>query len=360
MMDALAREVWERRGGRGKFIWAMAVPLSLLYGLAVRLRNLFFRFGWLASVRLPRPVVSIGNLTVGGTGKTPACLWLARELQNRGRRVAILSRGYRRQEKKALVLRPQELGLAVVEDEVVLRSGDEPLMMARLYGYNVGVCKNRRDAADELLRAVEIDVFILDDGFQYRRLKRDVDLLLLGSDSSGWLLPAGPFREPRKNLERSDLILVTGAQSVWKEFIPQSRAAGSYSASLEAVSLVGFDSQCLKEYPLSWLHRRKILTVSGIADPSGLYRLIHEHNGEIVNTLEFPDHHSYTTLDWQKINRMGRPADLIVTTEKDILKLQRFPFSKEKLVALRVATVVENGAALVDAIVNRMESAGRA
>ncbi|MGH7855426.1 MAG: tetraacyldisaccharide 4'-kinase, partial [Candidatus Binatia bacterium] len=269
-------------------------------------------------------------------------------------------RGYRRQERRALILRPQEGSSAAVKEDDVLKSGDEPLMMARLYDQNVGICKNRGEAAAELLRATEIDVFILDDGFQHRRLKREVDLLLLGADTSGWVLPAGPFREPRKNLRRSDLLLVTAARSAWNVLIPKSLAAGSYSASLRAVSLVGFNSQRLKEYPLSWLYRSKILTVSGVADPSGLYRLIHEYDGEIVNTLEFPDHHFYTTNDWQEINRMGRLVDLIVTTEKDILKLQRFPFSKDKLLALRVAMTVENGSALVDAIVEKIHSSGNA
>ncbi len=106
---------------------------------------------------------------------------------------------------------------------------------------------------------------------------------------------------------------------------------------------------------MSWLYRSKVLTVAGVADPSGLYRLIHEYDGEIVNTLEFPDHHFYTTNDWQEINRMGRLVDLIVTTEKDIVKLQRFPFSKDKLMALRVAMTVENGSGLVDAIVERIQ-----
>lgn len=356
MNEALAHQVWERKGARGKFLWALLLPLSLLYGIGVQLRNLFFRLGWLKSARLPRPVISIGNLTVGGTGKTPTCLWLARELQERGWRVGILSRGYRRQERKALILRPQEGGLGAVKDDDVLKSGDEPLMMARLYGQNVGICKNRSEAAAELLRATEIDVFILDDGFQHRWLKRDVDLLLLGAETSGWLLPAGPFREPRQNLRRSNLILVTAARSAWNDLMPKDLAAGSYNASLRAVSLVGFNSQRLKEYPLSWLYRSKVLTVSGVADPSGLYRLIHEYDGEIVNTLEFPDHHFYTTNDWQEINRVGRLVDLIVTTEKDILKLQRFPFSKDKLMALRVAMTVENGSGLVDAIVKRIDS----
>ena len=358
MRDSLAREVWERKGVRGKVLWIILLPLSFIYRGVVQLRNGFFHLGWMKSVRLPRPVISIGNLTVGGTGKTPTCLWLARELRQRGLKVGILSRGYGRHEKKPLVLVRAKSSLADKAD-AVLSSGDEPLMMAQVYGENVGVSKDRSEAAAELLRATELDVFILDDGFQHRRIKRDVDLLLLGPETSGWLLPAGPFREPKKNLRRSNFLLATGSQSVWSDFVPESLRAGFYAASLRPVSLIGFAFQQLQEYPLSWLYRSKILTVAGVADPRGFYRFIHECDGEIVKTLEFPDHHSYTTTDWQEINRMGRMVDLIITTEKDILKLQRFPFAKGKLLALRVAMTVENGSALVEAIVQRLQSSGR-
>ena len=355
MRDALAREVWERKGFRGKLLWIILLPLSFVYRLAVQLRNRLFQLNWLRSVALPRPVISIGNLTVGGTGKTPTCLWLAEELRRHGFKVGILSRGYRRQQKKTLVLLPGEGSL---DDKAadVLSSGDEPLMMARLYGENVGVSQDRSDAAAELLRATELDVFILDDGFQHRWIKRDIDLLLLGAETSGWLLPAGPFREPKKNLRRSTFLLATGAQSAWSDFVPESFNGNFYAAALRPVSLVGFVSQRLQEYPLSWLYRSKILTVAGVADPSGLYRFIHDLDGEIVKTLEFPDHHLYTTADWQEINRMGRMVDLIITTEKDILKLRRFPFAKDKLLALRVAMIVENGSALVEAIVERLQA----
>jgi tetraacyldisaccharide-1-P 4'-kinase len=152
---------------------------------------------------------------------------------------------------------------------------------------------------------------------------------------------------------------MTSARARWEELIPDTHARKAYSGSLRPVALVGFHGQRVKEYPLSWLYRTKILTVSGVADPSGLYRLIHEFDGEIVNTLEFPDHHFYTTSDWQEINRTARLVDLIVTTEKDILKLQRFPFSKDKLLALRVAMTVENGTDLVDSIVKQIQSGGR-
>ena len=359
MTEALAREIWERTGCRGKILSALLWPASLLYAGVVQVRNGLFRIGWWRSTHLPRPVISIGNLTVGGTGKTPTCLWLAAELRQRGFRVGVLSRGYRRQGHGPRVLMPrlEKYTAAEIYDEL-LKSGDEPLMMARLFGQMVGVGRNRGDAAVELLRSAEIDVFILDDGFQHRRVRRDVDLLLLGADISGRVLPAGPFREPRQNLRRADFLLATADHGGWNDLIPKRLHGATYGASLSPVSLIGFDSKGLKEFPLTLLCRSKILTVTGVADPRGFYRFLHEWEGEIVRTLEFPDHHFYTTADWQEINRMGRLVDLIITTEKDILKLNRFPFAKDKLLALRVAMTVENGDGLVSAIVEKIRSTG--
>ena len=111
---------------------------------------------------------------------------------------------------------------------------------------------------------------------------------------------------------------------------------------------------------MSMLGRSKILTVSAIANPAPFYRMIHDWEGEIVDSMEFPDHHLYSTNDWQRINRAARNADLIVTTEKDILKLVRFPFAREKLLALRVEMVVENGASLVKAVERAIENRRKA
>jgi tetraacyldisaccharide 4'-kinase len=350
-----ARKVWEAQGLGGKLLWLSLLPASFLYSLAMQVRNVLYAHGLMKSLHLGRPVVSVGNLTVGGTGKTPACLWLAKELSDRGLRVGILSRGYRRKASVPLVLQAQ--GATAVEDDEIIEAGDEPLMMARLYGQTVGVCKDRLDAASEVLRKVNVDVFILDDGFQHRRVKRTVDLLLLGADSSGWVLPAGPFREPRGNLRRADFLLSTAGNGAWNAVIARGRASPCFAAALRPVALISWTARGSKEFPLTLLYRSKILTVTGIADPRGLYQLIHDWEGEIVETLEFPDHHCYTARDWQQIARMGRLVDLIITTEKDILKLARFPFAKDKLLALRVAMTVENGPALVGAIVEKIEQA---
>jgi tetraacyldisaccharide 4'-kinase len=351
------RAVWERKGFGATALWLIFLPISSLYFVISQLRDLFYSRGWLRCRQLPKPVISVGNLTVGGTGKTPSCLWLAQELAKRGQRVAILSRGYKRKNSKPLILQPGEEGAVSPEVAVeVTAAGDEPLMMAQLYGQIVGVGKNRHETGEELLRRFEIDVFILDDGYQHRQIRREVDLLVLGNDARGWVLPSGPFREPRNALGRADFYLLTAGDETWKRFLPPNGRGGCFAGALEPVNLIGFESNRLKEHPLSLLYRSKILTVTGVANPKGLYRMIHEWDGEIVDTLEFPDHHYYTARDWQQISRMARLVDLVVTTEKDILKLVQFPFAKDKLLALRVAMKVEKGEDLVRAMIAKIEA----
>ncbi len=348
--------VWERKGFGGTALWMIFIPASCLFLFMGQIRNALYARGWLRSRHLGKPVVSIGNLTVGGTGKTPSCLWLAQELGKRGFRVGILTRGYRRKSSKPLLLEPgQGGGMSSAMAAQVAAAGDEPLMMARLYGQIVGVGKNRHETAQEMLRRFEVDVFILDDGYQHRQVKRDVDLLLLGNDAQGWVLPSGPFRESRKGLRRADFYLVTAAEQVWKSLLPLNGSRSCFAGALNAVNLIGFEANRWKEHPLSLLYRSKILTVTGVANPAGLYRMIHDWDGEIVDTLEYPDHHFYTARDWQQISRMARQVDLVVTTEKDILKLVQFPFAKDKLLALRVAMQVDHGEELLQAVVERID-----
>lgn len=353
-MKLSIRNVWEREGVVGKCIWLLFLPLSFLYMIGAQFRNGMFALGCAKSVRLSRPVLSVGNLTVGGTGKTPSCLWLAQALKDRGIRSGILSRGYGRHNDAAMVLEPSDES---VMSGSAASSGDEPLMMAALYSQIVAVAEDRSKAASELLKKKEVDVFILDDGFQHRRVKRDIDVLLLGGDTSGWMLPAGPFREPRRNYRRADFLLITAANDKWSSIVRGSRDGKVFAASLTPISLLSFSANGPKEFPLTLLYRSKIVTVTGVADPRPFYRLVYDWEGEIVETLEFPDHHTYSARDWQEINRVSRRVDLIITTEKDIVKLVQFPFAKDKLLALRVAMSVENGDALIAAIVEKLNRA---
>ena len=348
------QRAWERRGLSGKIAWLLLLPFSWLFFVGVCIRNLLFSLNWRRALTLERAVISVGNLTVGGTGKTPSCLWLSQELERRGLKVAVLSRGYKRNAVEPIILCPSANGSSFSEDAAAA-AGDEPFMMARLYGQTVGVGRERYRVAQELLKKSAVDVLILDDGFQHRQLRRDVDLVLLGDDSTGSLLPSGPFREPRNALRRADYLLLTGAREKWKPFVDSVERGTCFAGSLEAVALVSYESNLWKEYPLTLLYRSRILAVTGIARPQGLYRFIRDYEGEIVDILEFPDHHPYSSSDWQQINRAARAVDLIVTTEKDIVKLVSFPFARDKLLALRVAMRVENGPALVEAMLQRIQ-----
>jgi len=300
--------------------------------------------GWLREDELPCAVVSVGNLTVGGTGKTPTTLWLAEEMACRGHRVAILSRGYGRKGSRSLILEP---GCDPLADSS--STGDEPMIMAALYGQRVGVGKKRYDVATRMLQKTDLDVILLDDGFQHRRLRRDLDILLLGRDWKGWILPAGPFREPREGLRRAHRYIVTGSTDRWQAILARTTGQSScLHGSLKPQGLVARDDHRWVKVPLGKISGSKVLAVSGIADASGFYQMIQEWGGEIVDTLEFPDHHRYSTKDWQRISRSARRVDRIITTEKDLVKLVRFPFARDGIYALRVAMVVAEGDQLID------------
>ena len=349
---SLARRVWERRGPLGWLLWILVLPLSLFYSSVIRIRNFLYSTGWRPSRGLPCAVVSVGNLTVGGTGKTPTTLWLAEELSQQGYRVAILSRGYKGTGSGPRILEP---GFVQAEDS--LSAGDEPVIMAQIYGQRVGVGKKRYDAANLVLRHTPIDVFLLDDGFQHRPLKRDLDLLLLGQEWSGWVIPAGPFREPRSALSRAHLYLITGSREKWEAIL--ARRGGpleTFCGCLEPKSLLTKEEDGWRELPLALMSRAKVLAVSAIANPDSFYSMIQEWGGEIVDTIEFPDHHRYSIKDWQEIGRASRHADRIITTEKDMVKLIQFPFAKGSIFALRVKMVVERGDALIRAVEKAIHS----
>src|SRR5215813_303885 len=203
----LTHHIWQRRGFWGEVGWLALMPLSLGFSMLVRARNLLYDQGWLSIQRPALKVISVGNLMVGGTGKTPMVLWLAQALQSRGHRVGILTRGYGGKSKEVTVV--GTAGQALTTPAEV---GDEPVMLARAF---VGVIISGRDrsAAAGLARGrFDLDVVILDDGFQHRQLDRDVDLLLVNGRrgiGNGWLLPAGPLREPPAAVRRADAVILT-------------------------------------------------------------------------------------------------------------------------------------------------------
>jgi tetraacyldisaccharide 4'-kinase len=304
------------------------------------------------------PVISVGNLTVGGNGKTPFTLFLASRMRARGLAVAIISRGWGGTNATA----------ALVSDaENILMSprtaGDEPVMMAKSFVGPIAVARRRIEAARLLSARGHFDAFILDDGFQHLRLHRDLDLILINAArgfGNGWVLPAGPLREPRSAISRADAIvlidsggrripLLTAADLTLPEHLPVIHA------SIRPRALIRADDLGWHEYPLT-LAERRIVAVSGLADAAGFHTMLGDLGATLVTIFDFPDHHDYTPHDVENILSAARDADHIVTTEKDLVKLERFPLPDVSLYALRIEVSMDasDEARLFDLIATRM------
>lgn len=276
----------------------MRKALSRLYGSVVAARNLCYDTGVFAAHRLSIPVVSIGNIEAGGTGKTPMTIALARELSSRGLKPAIVTRGYRGRLKGVVLVRP---------DHQACEVGDEALLMARVSGVPVIKAPDRVRGAlfarDELFS----DLVLLDDGFQHRRIHRDLDIVLVAGDArSDALLPLGRLREPAGSLARADLVVHT-------------KGAGPSEMSAELVPCSLVDPSGARE-DLAVLRGRHVLAVSGIARPGHFTGMLKDL-GARVDALAFPDHHGFTRRDMETISSRARGKDLVVTTEKDLVRL---------------------------------------
>jgi tetraacyldisaccharide 4'-kinase len=330
--------IWARRGIRGWAAWLALQPVSALFGLGVALRNLAYAAGVLRVQRAPIAVVSVGNLSVGGTGKTPVTLWLARQLAADGTRVAILLRGYTGRASGVTVV-SRGAGPEVTVDV----AGDEAVMLAKRFEGAV-LTARRRVQGVAAAQQLGCSLVVLDDGFQHRALARDFDLVLINGRSGGFL-PAGPMRERGAALRRADAIAVVAKNGVGGVRAPADKPL--FRVRFAARALVESDAGRWRELPISGLSGRRVAAVCGIADPEPFFAAIRQWEVEIGEIFEYPDHHSYTQADWQAIGRGTRDVELIVTTEKDLVKLERFPFAKGKLVALRIEPEIEQGDALV-------------
>ncbi len=366
LLHTLTRTIWNRQGLGGKLGWAALVPFALGFSALVRGRNILYDHGLLPSERLPFHIISVGNLTVGGTGKTPFVLWLARALQARRHSVGIVCRGYKGRNSGVTTVgtngQPQATPAEV---------GDEAVMLARTFSGVVLAGRDRVQAARLAHKNFGVNILILDDGFQHRRLGRSLDLVLIHAQQgigNGWLLPAGPLREPLNAIRRTDIVILTKGQNLQdqnfqdqelQELRNQSFSFDTldkpcFRADLRPTALIHLEHGQWREMPVSLLAQKRVMTVSGVADPTLFYRFVRDEGAEIVEVMEFPDHHVYTQRDWQAMTTASRRCDLIVTTEKDLVKLEKFPFAAGKLVALRVEMVVKEADQLLTHIEQRL------
>jgi tetraacyldisaccharide 4'-kinase len=311
---------------------------SVMYRGAVTLRNRFYKTGIFHARKMKCKVISVGNITVGGTGKTPMVIMLAGMLKKYGYRPAILSRGYRSKRK----------GLAgVVSDgrDILMRpdeAGDEPLLIAEsLPDVPVIIGKERSISGKLAVESYGVDVLILDDGFQHRRLFRDIDIVLLDSErpfGNGFALPRGGLREPRNALQRADMVILTSTEgyasgsgsTVKVSQIPVFRGRRSPG------DLVRGREKDI--HSLTYLKGKKVCAFSGIAEPGSFRKILEPLCGDVARFVPFSDHHNYSARDVEYLRKACRDcrAQVMLTTEKDGIKLTRFPDFFRDLYLLRI------------------------
>jgi len=300
---------------------ALLRPLAGLYGAGVRARLGLYSAGFLKTKALPCKVISVGNITAGGTGKTPVTMHIARYLKDKGMAVVILSRGYGGSLK----------GIGVVSDgnEVLLgpvEAGDEPVLMARTLGdIPVVVGPDRFSAGELAIKKFSPDIIILDDGFQHIRLSRDLNILLIDGAvelSNARLLPAGPLREPLTGLQRADMVLVKGGrlQETDRALMRKYNIAenGFVFKAGGLMELSGGEAR-----PVKSLKGKPILAIAAIARPDSFFSLLRDLGMNVAETMAYTDHHGYNAgdVDAIRLKMKAAGAEALITTGKDGVKL---------------------------------------
>ncbi|HLE17619.1 MAG TPA: tetraacyldisaccharide 4'-kinase [Syntrophales bacterium] len=336
--------------------------LSFPYRAVVGCRNFLYDSGILPSKKLSCRVISIGNITTGGTGKTPTVIMLAIMLKAAGYRPAVLSRGYGRKNSKGLQIVSDGRNILKDHDE----AGDEPFLIAvMLPEIPILVGSDRYLAGKRAIEELGADILILDDGFQHRRLFRDIDILLLNHArpvGNSHLLPCGSLREEVKALKRADIVLLTGSNPEgnmgpespppWVPFLHDfPNIFYGYHKPLKVISSEK------NSLPLDWLKGKKIYAFAGIGAPLSFSRTIENLGVSLMGFLSFSDHHVFTAEDILTVRSEAERlhAEIILTTEKDGVRLRNFPDFLEDIFLLRIEmSIIDRSEAFYSLIMQKL------
>ena len=332
---------------RSLVVGSILSALSLLYRGALSVRRAWYRLPWPGTKKLPCAVISVGNITLGGTGKTPTVIDIAGLILRKGKRPAVVSRGYGRRDESLISIVSD--GQTVQHDPV--KNGDEPVLIAdRLAGVPVVVGADRYEASLAALGQFHPDVIVLDDGFQHIRLKRTIDIVLIDAAEpfgSGKLFPAGILREPLTALKRAQGILITRAGrndlSSLKAILQRYTAAPIFTSSHDPLDLVNIATN--ETRPLLSLRGTPVFAFSGIARPASFLSLLESLGAVVKSSGAYPDHYVYDKNDLANIFQQAADehVKMIVTTEKDSVRLHSL--RPDGIWALRIALkVVESEA----------------
>lgn len=327
----------------------MRYLLSRLYLIIVLLRTQLYRLGILKRRTLPNPVISVGNLTVGGTGKTPLVSYLARLLLEANYKTGVLSRGYKgKAESSSLLVSNGKHILCEPPD-----CGDEPYLLAsQLPGVAVAVGKNRYRVALERPETRDLDVYLLDDGFQHIQLKRNLDILLWDATEplgSLELLPAGRLREPFRAIARADLVVVTHAHRAYdhealeKQIRQHNKIAPISYFYHDATGIYDLKSEA--HYRVREFAGKRVIALAGIGKPELFIDDLSHYQMEVVDQALFRDHHSFSQEELdsllKKLQKLD--ADGLMTTEKDAVRLRALDFPEGQIFVFQIEFRPEDG-----------------
>ncbi|UCH65322.1 MAG: tetraacyldisaccharide 4'-kinase [Ignavibacterium sp.] len=334
-----------------KLLKLIFLPLVLIYALVIKLRNLFFDKNVFKSKRVNVEIISVGNITIGGSGKTPLAIYIADLLKGGGKKIGVLSRGYGRKSRGYKLVSDGEKIFTEVSE-----CGDEIYQTVLECKVPAAVCENRVDGAKQLIQDTNVDSIVLDDAFQHRWIKRNKDIVifeqrfLMGDDFFIHnLLPTGDMREPFSALQRADAIVINRKFSE-KEEIPEERrkffkGKKVFTAYYKAISFIDIVKK--DEYKLKGFEGQKSLVVSGIANPYSFLNVLLQTSVDTSNKLIFRDHKNYSQKEVQRIRKRfyATNSHSVVTTEKDAVKLMKF--SKElddiDIFFLKIKLVFDDG-----------------
>lgn len=302
MSSWLARS-WSKRGLTARLLW----PLSLLYGLLSNLHWWFYKAGIFKTERCAVPVIVIGNVVVGGGGKTPLVIALAKHLHEQGLQVGVVSRGYGHKGRQT------ENCLEVLENTPILLSGDEPALILQARAAPVFVADRRMNAVRALLaKYPATQVIISDDGLQHHRMARDIDITVFDDrgTGNGWLLPAGPLRQRWSPTKQRGLTLHTGQSPAFGGFVSTRRLA-DYAVAADGSRVM-----------LNDLKSQQIAALAGIANPNAFFNMLKARGLQLNQTISLPDH-----FDFSEYILPAQPGATVLCTEKDAVKLFKLPVS---------------------------------
>ena len=330
-----------------QILYPFLIPLSWIYGCIIWVRNQLYDLGWIKCAVFNKPIISIGNITSGGTGKTPMVIYMAQLLQTKGKKPGIISRGYARKSQ----------GLQVVHDGTKLIAevnvaGDEPFLMANiLKNIPIIVSENRINGIKQLIDYYFVDIIIMDDGFQHRRVKRDLDIITISANDSKndyRLLPWGKLREPFKNINRSDAIVFTKIENhktpAIHSIIQPILKTNPINSSLLPI-LMRYNSS---SYQKTLIPDKPIFAFCGIAEPNSFINSAEELSLKIKGKYFFQDHQEYTEIVIKELSEQIKASSInqVVTTEKDMVKLPKSFLVEFEVYVIKIDVIFENKSAI--------------